>query len=357
MATECVDKSPVVNQGRTFVTKFGNIKLNKVYDNSSGSITVTPNGYPPITRSTVDSRLEDFYGVMTVKTNFFTLAGMGAHFWVCGIFEDPPLTCEQVFKMQDQHGNPLNGNVAIGTTNITVLGTGSTLLEQGVPVEVIASYIDFYEDTRTVTPCQQEEVFEFWIPDDEPDPDPDPDPEPPEPIPPTNLKSECNGTKVTLSWNPVYGADFYSLRVNLDESIDFECGTAPGDFCVDLNETSYTFDTTPGKWYNWWVHTRMNDEWSDAAMGDGFVCKPPEPDEDGKISICQAFKLIFPSLPPLPEKMCFLRVPYPKFVDKSKESNTISTQQGTHYRGRVEERPMDDKAKHDSRVLGYENRY
>lgn len=92
---ECIDKSPIINVGQTFVTKFGNIKLVQLTSNNSGIIKVSPiGGYDPIMRSTTDYKLEDFYnGLITVKTNFFTLAGGGAQFWVCGKVDDPEPVC------------------------------------------------------------------------------------------------------------------------------------------------------------------------------------------------------------------------------------------------------------------------
>jgi len=164
MTMECIDKSPVINVGQTFVTKFGNVTLNAVYDNSSGKITVTPNKYPSISRSTVDGKVEDFYeGLMTVKTNFFTLAGRGAHFWVCGFVEDKPIMCDQVFRLQDQNGNPLNGNVQIGTTALTVLGTGTISLEQGKSYTAIASFEDYPTQSLTFTTCVDPLTFVFIV--------------------------------------------------------------------------------------------------------------------------------------------------------------------------------------------------
>jgi len=163
MTMECLDKSPVVNVGQTFVTKFGNITLISVTDNGSGVIKVAPiDGSTPITRGTTDYTVESFYdGLITVKTNFFTLAGRGAHFWVCGYVDPGPTMCDQVFKLQDQNGNPLNGNVQLGTTALTVLGTGTISLEQGVSYTADASFSDQAVQTIAFTACTAEIIFTF----------------------------------------------------------------------------------------------------------------------------------------------------------------------------------------------------
>lgn len=164
MAYECLNKSPIVNVGQTFVTKFGNIRLISVYDNGSGKIGVKPIGLSEVIVNTEDYVLESFYdGLITVKTNFFTLAGNGAHFWVCGWIEEGPPMCDQVFKMQDQNGNPLNGSVSIGISSLTVLGTGTISLEQGVTYTADASFSDQPEQTVTFTACTGEIIFTFEV--------------------------------------------------------------------------------------------------------------------------------------------------------------------------------------------------
>ncbi|MCK5385638.1 MAG: hypothetical protein KAJ39_00505 [Gammaproteobacteria bacterium] len=237
MATECLNKSPMIAVGETFVTKFGDIRLISLYDNNSGMIGIKPNGWTEVFVTTVDNRLETV-GDMQVTTNFYTLAGGGAHFWVCGITPDQPMKCNQVFKMQDQNGNPLNGNIKIGTTNLTVIGTGTISLEADVLTNVYATCQDKFTEERAIVPCVKVEVFEFHIEEDKPDipippipPMPD-EPDPDEPVP--------------------------------DEPVPDE----------------------------------------------------PVPDDE-KISICEAFRMLFPSLPEIPPNpLCNIMVPRPATESK-----------------------------------------
>ena len=132
---------------------FGDIRLIKIYDSSSGMIGIKPNGWSEVVIHTVDWRVEDV-GPMTVETNFYTLAGGGCNFYVCGPDEvAPPETCTHTFKLQDQSGNPLNGNVQIGTTAVTVLGTGTITLEKGKSYTAVASFSDQPTQTKTFTAC------------------------------------------------------------------------------------------------------------------------------------------------------------------------------------------------------------
>lgn len=153
MVRECMDKSPMIGVGQSFVTKWGNIRLISVYTSGSGKIGITPNGKSEIVISTVDWKVEDV-GYMSVETNFYTLAGNGCNFWVCGPDEAaPPETCTHTFKLQDQSGSPLNGNVQIGTTAITVLGTGTITLEKGKSYTAVASFSDQSTQSKTFTAC------------------------------------------------------------------------------------------------------------------------------------------------------------------------------------------------------------
>ena len=153
MVRECLKKSPMIGVGQSFVTKFGNIRLIKLYTNSSGQIGIKPNKWSEIVVNTVDGRIEDV-GPMTVETNFFTLAGGGCNFWVCGPDKPaPPTMCIQTFKLQDQNGNPLNGNVKVGTTNITVLGTGTWSVEKGKSITAVASFSNQPTQSKTFTAC------------------------------------------------------------------------------------------------------------------------------------------------------------------------------------------------------------
>ena len=77
-------------------------------------------------------------------------------------------------------------------------------------------------------------------------------------LPPTLLPSSCPlpGTSASLSWNPSNGATFYALRVdNLTNGWTGTCATVnPGDVCTNVSATSYSFSSSPGANYNWWVH-------------------------------------------------------------------------------------------------------
>ena len=167
MVRECLKKSPVVGVGQSFVTKFGDIRLIDLYDHNSGMIGVKPNGWSEVVVHTVDGRVEDV-GPMTVKTNFFTLAGGGCHFYVCGpdvpvVTPTPipptptpvPTTCRQEFKVYDgligdAPGATVTINGVVYTTNST--GYTSVLLTVGKEYTVIAKYKD-RSDTQTFTAC------------------------------------------------------------------------------------------------------------------------------------------------------------------------------------------------------------
>lgn len=121
MGSECLDKSPVVNVGQTFVTKYGNVRLIAVYDNGSGQIGVKPTGWTnEVIITTVDYRVETI-GPVTIETNFFTLAGRGAHFWVCGITEDIPLTVKSITLNEYDPGKV--------TASVKIAGEGSGTLQ------------------------------------------------------------------------------------------------------------------------------------------------------------------------------------------------------------------------------------
>jgi len=153
MVRECMSKSPMIGVGQSFVTKFGDIRLINVYDSSSGMIGIKPNGWSEVVVHTVDWRVEDI-GPMSVETNFYTMGGRGCHFWVCGPDEPaPPLKCLQTFKLQDQNGNPLNGNVQIGTTGISILGTGTIALELRKSYTAVASFSNQPTQSKTFTAC------------------------------------------------------------------------------------------------------------------------------------------------------------------------------------------------------------
>lgn len=62
----------------------------------------------------------------------------------------------------------------------------------------------------------------------------------------------------TLSWNPVNGAKYYSLRI--DDKNNGWAGTCSmvnsGDVCRDITTNSYTYTFQAGHTYTWWVHAR-----------------------------------------------------------------------------------------------------
>jgi hypothetical protein len=95
--------------------------------------------------------------------------------------------------------------------------------------------------------------------------------------PPTGLTATCSsdGKTVVLSWNPVSGASYYSIRVDdTTQGInDDPCKGTPGDYCNEtVYGTSITVPILPGDSYIWWVHARDNaGNWSDAAIGY-FTC-------------------------------------------------------------------------------------
>lgn len=83
MVRECLDQSPVIRVGESFVTKWGNVRLISIYSSTSGLIGIKPNSKSEIIISTIDNKVEDVT-YMTVKTNFFTIMDGGCSFWVCG---------------------------------------------------------------------------------------------------------------------------------------------------------------------------------------------------------------------------------------------------------------------------------
>lgn len=85
---ECAKMSPIIHEGETFSTKWGTVKLVRVDGNGVGLIDVKPNGWSSVPVYTVDHRIETV-GPMTVECSFFIIAGVGAHFWVCGPEPEP----------------------------------------------------------------------------------------------------------------------------------------------------------------------------------------------------------------------------------------------------------------------------
>jgi len=112
---ECLSKSPIVGVGQTFVTKFGNVRLIQLYDSGSGMIGIKPNGWSEVMYSTVDWRVEDI-GPMTVMTNFFTLAGGGCNFYVCG----PDVPAVTPTPTPTPKPTPTPTPAPVGTVNVSL---------------------------------------------------------------------------------------------------------------------------------------------------------------------------------------------------------------------------------------------
>ncbi len=98
---------------------------------------------------------------------------------------------------------------------------------------------------------------------------------PPIPPAPTGLKASCPtpGTTATLSWTASPGATSYSLRID-DQTNPWDqgCNVQAGDFCGNPTTTSYTYTTTPGHVYLWWVHANNAGGGSAATSGGTFFC-------------------------------------------------------------------------------------
>jgi len=99
------------------------------------------------------------------------------------------------------------------------------------------------------------------------------------PSPPTGLSASCPspGTSATVSWNAVFGATYYPLRVNnIADGWDGSCSSAGGDFCEDVYGTSYSFTSIPGASYSWWLHSCNANgcNWT-TVEGPNFTCTVP----------------------------------------------------------------------------------
>jgi len=93
---------------------------------------------------------------------------------------------------------------------------------------------------------------------------------PQKPTPPTGLSATCNasGNQVTLAWNANSGADNgYYVRLY--------SGGAYDQITDHYRATSITYPVTPGRYYDWWIHTEQSpSNYSDPAYG-GFTCTAP----------------------------------------------------------------------------------
>ncbi len=111
--------------------------------------------------------------------------------------------------------------------------------------------------------------------------------------PPTNLTSSCttaaNGVSTAnVSWTAVANSSTYPLRIDQrSTATDYatwsnDCANPnTGDICRDNTTTSYSFTTTPGKTFGWWVYSLVNGVLSPTALGTPFTCPavdtPPSP--------------------------------------------------------------------------------
>lgn len=99
------------------------------------------------------------------------------------------------------------------------------------------------------------------------------------PNPPTNLSSQCSadGTSVTLSWGQSAGATGYYVRV--DDPTNNAPTCTDGWFCSNPPDrandnyagTSITYQITPNRSYNWWVHA-ANASGISNPTNAGFNC-------------------------------------------------------------------------------------
>lgn len=94
---------------------------------------------------------------------------------------------------------------------------------------------------------------------------------------PTNLSGSCDASsQVTLSWDPVDGAEYYPLRVDTwGDGLD--CSPNSSDLCIDdLESPFYSFQGVQGGIYHWWVHSwNSRCGWSEAADGGWISCPSP----------------------------------------------------------------------------------
>lgn len=99
------------------------------------------------------------------------------------------------------------------------------------------------------------------------------------PPPPTGLSHMCaaDGTSVTLSWNPVSGADNYYVRL-FDNVSNYNGVTGYAGYTDGYTGTSITYAVVPGRSNDWWIHSNIgaanydSTHYSAPAHGTGFTC-------------------------------------------------------------------------------------
>lgn len=92
---------------------------------------------------------------------------------------------------------------------------------------------------------------------------------------PLSLTASCPapGTMAQVSWTPVSGATFYTLRLdNKADGWTGSCTSANGDFCVTTASTSYSFNAAPNSQWKLWVHACNASGCSVATYGNDFMC-------------------------------------------------------------------------------------
>lgn len=99
----------------------------------------------------------------------------------------------------------------------------------------------------------------------------------PAPVPsaPTNLSASCPspGTTSSLGWSDSSRATYYALRVNnTTDGWDGSCSSPAGDFCASPASSAYTFSSTAGATYGWWVHACNSSGCSSPVSGSNFTC-------------------------------------------------------------------------------------
>ena len=105
------------------------------------------------------------------------------------------------------------------------------------------------------------------------------------PDPPRALRWSCSssGDRLTFYWqDPVGFADYYSLRLdNLSNGWSGDCDALlRGDFCMDIDDNpavstnSAVFYVTPGRTYDFWIHSRTDRQscWSVPATVSNVSC-------------------------------------------------------------------------------------
>lgn len=93
---------------------------------------------------------------------------------------------------------------------------------------------------------------------------------------PTIVNSTCDspGYSASMSWTASTGATAYALRINNkangwcadgggscnygNTGTNHNCTNFTGDYCLSFNGTTYSYNTTPGNSYDWWVHACNN---------------------------------------------------------------------------------------------------